>query len=215
LPGSLWAAVALLGLVPGWIFLVRREKYLRSAPRSGLGELLQVASVGLGLTGAAIVIWSVVAEAIAPFGFISLDEWARYGASYLGSYPRHLVLTVALVLSTACGLAWLLALGIYRSLRAAYQPGSPWEQAFSGVPEGKALWLGLKMQDGPLIEGLLHNFDVAEASEGNRDIVLTRPIYVTEKETRERTDLERLVVSSEHITYVSAVHMSVPSEEAG
>lgn len=71
--------LAVLGLLPGWIFLVKREKHRRGATRSGFGELLQVAAVGVGLTGTALLIWSIISEGIAPFGFVSLNEFARSG----------------------------------------------------------------------------------------------------------------------------------------
>ncbi len=64
------------------------------------------------------------------------------------------------------------------------------------------------MKEGPLVEGVLHSFDIGEASEGNRDIVLSRPIYVTEKENRSLTSLDRLVVSSDEIQYLSVVHVA-------
>lgn len=59
-----------------------------------------------------------------------------------------------------------------RSLHDAYKPGSSWEQAFTGLPPGKSIWLGVHLTEGPLVKGFLHSFDIAEASDGNRDIVL-------------------------------------------
>lgn len=215
MPGSLWASLALLGLVPGWIFLIRREKYLRGASRSGLGELLQVSAVGVGLTGAALLLWALFAELLAPFGFVSLDELARLGGAYMASHPRHVISTFALVLGGACGLAWGLTWLAYRSLHDAYKPGSPWEQAFTGVAKDATLWLGIAMKEGPLVEGVLHSFDIGEASEGNRDIVLSRPIYVTEKENRSLTSLDRLVVSSDEIQYLSVVHVAASEATKG
>lgn len=206
--------LAVLGLLPGWIFLVKREKHLRGATRSGFGELLQVAVVGVGLTGTALLIWSIISEAIAPFGFVSLNELARAGGPYLAAHPRHVISTLALVLSAACLLAVLLAGYIYRSLHDAYKPGSSWEQAFSGVPQGKGIWLGIQLTEGPLVEGVLHSFDIAEASDGNRDIVLTHPIYVTVDDGRGITELDRLVISSEHMQYMSAIHISLATENS-
>jgi hypothetical protein len=174
-----------------------------------LGELLQVAAIGAGLTGSAILIWSILSETVAQFGFISLDELARFGGVYLVSHPRHVIATLALLLSLACALAIAVAWAVYRSLPDTYKPGSPWEQALSGVPKGKGIWLGIQMTEGPLVEGLLHSFDIAEASDGNRDVVLKRPIFVTENDRRGVTELDRLVISSEHMQYMSAIHIDV------
>lgn len=199
--------LAVLGLLPGWIFLVKREKHLRGATRSGFGELLQVAVVGAGLTGTALLIWSIISEAIAPFGFVSLNELADSGGTYLAAHPRHIISTLALVLGAACLLALLLARYTYRSLHDAYKPGSSWEQAFSGLTQGKSIWLGIQLTEGPLVEGVLHSFDIAEASDGNRDIVLRHPIYVTIEDGRGITELDRLVISSENMQYMSAIHI--------
>lgn len=215
MPGSLWAVLAVLGLLPGWIFLVKREKHLRGATRSGFGELLQVAVVGAGLTGTALLIWSIFSEAIAPLGFVSLNELAASGGTYLAAHPRHVITTLALVLSAACLFALLLATYIYQSLHDAYKPGSSWEQAFSGVPQGKGLWLGIQLTEGPLVEGVLHSFDIAEASDGNRDVVLRHPIYVTINDARGITGLDRLVISSEQMQYMSAIHIELASENSG
>ena len=199
--------LAVLGLLPGWMFLVMREKHRRGATRSGLGELLQVAAVGVGLTGAALVAWSIMSEVIAPLGFVSINEFASAGETYLAAHPRHVISTLALILSVACLLALLLAAFMYRSLHDAYKPGSSWEQAFSHTPQGKTVWLGIQLKEGPLVEGILHSFDIAEASEGNRDVVLRPPIYVTVDDDRGITQLDRLVIGSEHVQYMSAIYV--------
>lgn len=75
------------------------------------------------------------------------------------------------------------------------------------MPQGKGIWLGIQLTESPLVEGVLHSFDIAEASDGNRDIVLRHPIYVTVDDGRGITELDRLVISSEHMQYVSAIHI--------
>ncbi|MFJ6537476.1 DUF6338 family protein [Paenarthrobacter sp. NPDC091711] len=213
LPGSLWAALGLLGLVPGWIFLVSRERYVRTPPRSGLGELLQVSSAGLGLTGTAFLLWSLFSEVLAPAGFISLEQLGRSNSGYLENHPRHVVMTVAVILIVACLLALLLAWILRRNVPASYQPGSPWEQAFAGVPKGKFVWVGVQLNEGELIEGVLHSFDVAEATDGDRDIVLSAPIYVSQDQERVTRPLDRVVISSDKIDHISAIYVDIPKPD--
>jgi hypothetical protein len=149
-------------------------------------------------------------EMLAPIGLISLEELGRSESGYLEGHPRHVIMTVAGILLLACLLAILLAWFLHRRVPAAYQPASPWEQAFAGVPEGKFVWVGVQLNDAELVEGVLHSFDVAEASDGDRDIVLSAPIYVTKDEVRAQNGLDRLVISSDKIAHISTIYVDVP-----
>jgi hypothetical protein len=123
-------------------------------------------------------------------------------------------MTLAGILLLACLLAFVLAWCLHRSIPAAYQPASPWEQAFAGVPSGKFAWVGVQLHEAELVEGVLHSFDVAEASDGDRDIVLAAPIYVTKDGVRAQNGLDRIVVSSGKIDHISTVYVDYPKADA-
>lgn len=172
-----------------------------------------MASAGLGLTGTAVVLWSLFSELLAPVGLLSLEQLGVSGGQYLETHPRHLVMTVAVILLVACLLALLLAWFLRKRVPAMYQPGSPWEQAFAGVPKGKFVWVGVQLTEAELVEGVLHSFDVAEASDGDRDIILSAPIYVSREQDEERVlrPLDRVVISSDKIKHISAVYVDLPA----
>ena len=60
LPGGLVAAALLLSLVPGWLFLRLTEKVRRPRHQSQLQEVLELVAVGVGTTGAAILLAALV-----------------------------------------------------------------------------------------------------------------------------------------------------------
>jgi hypothetical protein len=88
LPGSGLALVALLALVPGWVFLRLRQRHTPMPQPAGLGQLLEVLGVGLATTGTAAAVLVAVPHRWLPF-LADIDAWALAGGGYAAAHPRN------------------------------------------------------------------------------------------------------------------------------
>lgn len=204
LPGSLGAVLILLALIPGWIYYTRREQFLPSPSRSGLGELLQVAAAGLAFTGLSLCGWMAFSPRITHLGFFDFDKWAESGTIYITSNPVPTVYSLSLIIGLAVGLAFLLSWIQRWKVPPRYSSSPTWEQTLGTGPKDQVAWIGIETTDGRLVEGLLHSYDLDAPGEGPRDIALKRPIFVTgEDEERLPSEVERVIFSSTEIRHLT------------
>lgn len=205
LPGSGLALVALLALVPGSIFLRLRQRHAPAQQSAGLGQLLEVIGVGLATTGTAAAVLVVVPHRWLPF-LADIDAWALTGGAYAAAHPRNVVASAAALLLLACCLA-AAADRVTRRERTEIRLGpGVWVHALRERPEGTQPYLALALNDGTLVEGLLHSFSL-EPSEV-RDLALRAPIRVTPLGGAcGRVAVERIVVPEREIRYITVQHV--------
>jgi hypothetical protein len=212
LPDSLGVLVIVLALVPGWLYLRLRERRRPPSSATGLSQLLQVVAAGLLTTGISVLVLSLVLSLIPhrrlPW-LIDLRAWGALGDDYLRHNVRNSVISVAVVLV----LASLAALALDRLQRSdssdRFHPeSSVWGQALGNRPNGTVPWVGLKLRDGPLVEGVLHSLSFGHEDQDERDIAITRPIRVTDEDggSAREVEIDRVVVPGREIQYISVIH---------
>jgi hypothetical protein len=114
--------------------------------------------------------------------------------------------------------ACVLALALYAALhlrrsKQRFVRQSAWTMALGNRPAGKVPWMGLQLEDGRLIEGQLFSYST-DLAEGNRDIALATPIFVTTPQGKKLVSpLERVVFSEEKISHVGLVFLDAPKED--
>lgn len=209
LPGGIGVALLVLALVPGWLYLRLDQRLRPSSGATGLVELLEVLAVGLATTGTAGFIFVILPPRWAPF-LLDLDTWARLGNDYLRENVRPAAASAFALLLVAVGVAYVLYL--VQRLRSPAEfraQGSVWVHALGARPQGRLPWVGLRLSDGKLIEGLLHSYSLAEGSAGDRDIALQRPIRITESDGGHPHDasIDRLIVPAREIAHIAVVHV--------
>lgn len=205
LPGSGLALVALLSLVPGWVFLRLRQRHTPVHQAAGLGQLLEVLGVGLATTGTAAVVLVVVPHRWLPF-LADIDAWALEGGAYAAAHPRNVVASAAALLLLACGIA-AAADRLTRRERTEIRLGpGVWVHALRERPRGTEPYVALALNDGTLVEGLLHSFSLEPCEV--RDVALRAPIRVTPVgAARGRVAVERVVVPEREIRYITVQHV--------
>lgn len=75
----------------------------------------------------------------------------------------------------AGGLAWLARNGVPDEFHPA---GAVWSRALAEQPDGTYPWVGVRLQDGTIVEGVLKTIDLSSSGD-DRDLALAAPIRVT------------------------------------
>jgi hypothetical protein len=208
IPGDVGIGLLLLALVPGWLYLRLRERLRPQSGSTGLGELIEILAVGLATTGvAAFILLVVLPHGWLPF-LLDVEAWAKGGETYLLNNVRLAAATALVILAAACAIAY----GVYSLKRlrtpSEFRPqGSVWVHALGARPKGTVPWVGLKLDDGRLVEGLLHSYSLTEGAPEMRDIALQPPMRVTDPGQLARPlSLNRLIVSGKQIAEIAVVH---------
>lgn len=208
IPSGLGAFVVLLALVPGWLYLRLRSQLRPTSRRSTLDELLEVVAVGFGTTGVAALAVALVPHSWLPFT-LNIDEWAYLGETYLRDNVRGAAATAAVILGVALAIASLLHLVDRRNRRPEFHPeGSVWVLSLGARPEGKVPWVGLTLDDGRLVEGVLHSFSL-ETQTDDRDVALMGPLRVRSPNELEGrwVKVDRLIVPYRRIDHIVVLHV--------
>ena len=204
-PGGGLALVALLALVPGWVFLRLRQRHTPLPQTAGLAQLLEVLAVGLATTGTAAVLLVVVPHRWLPF-LADVDEWARLGGGYASTNPRNVLASAAAILGLACVFATAADRVSRRQLSELSLGPGVWVHALRERPRGKIPYLALQLNDGTLVEGPLHSCSL-EASEV-RDIALRAPIRITRPGAAAGlAGVERVVIPEREIRWITVQHV--------
>jgi hypothetical protein len=207
-PGDIGGVLLLLALIPGWLYLRLQERLRPPSGTTGLGELLEVVAVGLATTGV-----SAVALALWPYRFapilLDVDAWSAGGDAYLRDHVRPALGSLVAVLLLAVGIAYGLYWLQQRRLPTEFRPqGNVWVHALGARPKGTVPWVGLQLDDGRLVEGVLHSYTL-DGSTDERDVALSRPIRVTTQPgdaPQALGHLDRLIVPDRSIVHISVVH---------
>lgn len=200
----------LLALVPGWCYLRLRERLQPPSGTAGIHELLEVLAVGLATTGTAAVVLTLVPSGFFPF-IVDIDQWAIEGAEYLRSHPRLAVYSAVSLLA----LALIAAYGLYRLHRwnrhAEFRSsGNVLVHSLGARPKGKVPFVGLQLDDGTLVEGVLHSYNMKDASLSEHEIAVQRPIRVTphgSSKSYKRDDIARLIVPGRLVSHITVIHI--------
>jgi uncharacterized membrane protein YidH (DUF202 family) len=206
LPSGSLALLLLLALVPGWVFLRLRQRHSAQPQMAGLAQLLEVLAVGLATTGTAVVALVIAPHRWLPF-FADVDKWAQQGGDYASTQPRNVMTSVVAVLVLACVLAALADQVFRRQRSELYLGPGVWVYALRERPPGTLPYLAIALQDGSLVEGLMHSCSL-EASEV-RDVALGAPIRITPSASLSPSpvEVERVVIPEREIRHITVQHV--------
>jgi Family of unknown function (DUF6338) len=191
----------------------------RLGPRPGdspLHQLLEVLAVGAATTGVSAFIVAILPHSWLPFA-LDAGAWAAGGPDYMRVHWRSAAGSVAVVYI----LATIIGVVFYR-IRALSKPPefeghNNWIQSLGQRRAGTAVWVGLHLEDGRGVEGVLHSYSLDE-DPAKRDITLGKPIRITEKGTDEvqyLPGLDRLMVPASKITFIGVVHTNSQTNGGG
>lgn len=206
IPGNGLVVLLVLALVPGWVYLRLRQRHTAVLQTLGLAQLLEVFAVGLVTTGSAVFLFVLVPHAWLPFA-VDVDAWAEQGSAYTRTNPRVVLTTGAGLLLIACAGSWLLDRALRRQRSELYLGPGVWVYALRERPKGMRPYLGATLEDGTLVEGLLHSCSM-EASEV-RDVALSAPIRITDpgQDTPRSVQVERVVLPEREIRHITVLHV--------
>lgn len=69
-------------------------------------------------------------------------------------------------------------------------------------------WIGLQLENGRLLEGMLHGCTLAEDDVDQRDVALRRPIRITPpgEEPRDLPVLDIVIIPARTVTHITVIH---------
>ena len=178
IPDSLATLYAFLGLIaPGLVYQLIRERRRPSWEETPFREAGRVALTSLVFTTASILIL-VGLRRFTGLPVADLSQWLTGGRSDLAAHFSAAFLTVVAGVGLACLLALIGEKGTYHLGKRWLPPiqrSSIWQQHFvETLPEDKAPWLALELNDGTRLWGWLDFYTVGQALE-NREISLKGP----------------------------------------
>lgn len=208
-PSGIAAFVALTALIPAWFYGLRTESVRPRGSRSSLTEILELLAVAAVTTGPPALV-----AALAPDWWrarvFDPSRWLTDGTPYLAEHLRGAAAELALILLVAVGiaegLAWLARNGVPDEFHPA---GTVWSRALAERPDGTYPWVGVMLQDGTLVEGVLKTIDLSSSGD-DRDLALAAPIRVTPSGSglaQRHLTLDRVVIPAREIRWISALHL--------
>lgn len=194
IPGGALAAIFLLSLVPGYVFLRLSATARRPRQQSPLAESLEVVAVGIATTGSSFVFWVLVKPGAVLTALDTPDSSADL---------RRQALLAVVILGLATGLACIWSWALQRRRPNRFQL-SVWYDVFSkdNIPKGHLAFVAVQLTNGVTVSGNLHSYTWAPDT-SHRDISLTRPIVVTRGKKSEHPDFDFLSVSEEQIRHIA------------
>ena len=214
LPNAPFALLALLALLPGWLFIRLAERRGPRPERSSLAEFLELAAVGFSAITVSTLIVAALSFVVHPWLF-NVRAWAHERHRYLGDHLGAALVSTTFDIVISCLLVVLLYLVIYGRRSAGFKPGSSvWVDCLGNAPKDKQNWLGVHRRDGSLIEGLLLSYP-ARPDKDIREISLTKPIRLTPKDGEPfYLPIDRVVIPGDEIAAITVLHVPKPAQSA-
>jgi len=199
LPASAVAAILVISLIPGWLFLRLSEKARRPRHQSDLQEVLELVAMGVLTTGLAVAL----VAALRPAGLLSLDI-PPADARGLRELAASVVGTVLLAL----GLAAVFGVIVAKTSPAptASLVTSVWWDVLGAenVPAGRAPFVMVTLTDGRTVEGILSTYTWQSESSHYRDIALRAPIrYPAGENLSLKTSYDFLIIAGTDIEQIA------------
>ncbi len=179
IPQTLGALAAFLTLVaPGIVFELRRERHRARRTETAFREAARVALGSLIFTMASVLVLAGFQALIFGLGggrlFLDAEAWLSTGEAYARQHLTLIVVSVAVELALACGLAvaFDLVLGRYGRERASVRQWSAWMEAlWLDRPNGTRPWLHVILDDGSSFFGYLRSY-TPSGPMADRELVL-------------------------------------------
>ncbi|WP_143263180.1 DUF6338 family protein, partial [Amycolatopsis pretoriensis] len=153
---------AFLALVaPGIVFELRRERHWARRTETAFREAARVALGSLTFTMAAVLVLAALRAVSGGRLFLDTEAWLSTGETYARQHLTLIVVSVAVELALACGLAaaFDLVLGRYGRERASVRQWSAWMEALRlDRPSGTRPWLHVLLDDGSSFFGYLRSY---------------------------------------------------------
>jgi hypothetical protein len=224
IPTTLSGVVLLLVfLLPGFVFVVVRERHRPARDRSAFREtatVLFVSAVGyVALAGALLIVCvfsrpmrETAASLLLDAGDLYIAHPIRFASS---------AAAVVLLVTVACAFAGSRYPRRLRQLvQKDYSPsdptGSAWWITFETQPNADKA-IGLMLDDGTWIGGTLFSWSRDAKDSPDRDLVLQKPIFVRSPTSDEPAELddEVIIVSARRIVYAGVTYWERAGRDTG
>lgn len=220
IPQTMGALAAFLALVaPGIVFELRRERRRARRAETAFREAARVALGSLVFTMSSVLVLTASQAVSGGKLFLDAEAWLSAGDAYARQHLTLIVLTFAVELALACGLAvaFDLVLGRYGRERASVRQWSAWMEALRlDRPSGTRPWLHVVLDDGSSFFGYLRSY-TPSGPMAERELVLEgesltyqgKPLGGgTEFEKKVIGDTwHRVVLAGSKITYVRVCYI--------
>ncbi|MGW3964082.1 DUF6338 family protein [Amycolatopsis sp. NPDC005003] len=218
IPQTLGALAGFLALVaPGIVFELRRERRRGRHQETAFREASRVALGSLVFTLASVLLMTAVQQAGARL-FVRPADWLTRGEAYAREHLTLIVVSVAVELAIACGLAWgFEALFAHRRGEAAtVQQRSAWAQALrADRPAGTRAWAHAQLENGTSFYGYVRSY-TPSGPLAERELVLEGEALTCEKDDETKVigeDWRRVVIPGAKITYLRVTYLDAKTGE--
>lgn len=207
-------------LLPGYIFVRRRQQVSPTRERSAFSEVASVLFAG-AVFDAVILAVFLASHRIFPRLPLRLDKFVSNPGAYTRTHYNEVALWAAFLLLAAAGVAYLVAservLSFLskRSGKSSEVHQSAWWLLFNEQRPGVTRYVSCVLDDGSLIRGALFSFSRASREHSDREIVLIQPLSYRAGARNEVEDLPGVAavsVSSRRIVTLMVSYV-LPSTE--
>lgn len=208
MPTSLGSFIALIAaLLPGWVYVQRRDTFTPAVPRSDLSEVADILWISA-------IAWAMVGLVSIPIaGMDPIDRWAIVDIDPLSVPTLAVDASVEaerrfgwglLYLSVAAAGAWIVSLVRYGDESDRQSRQNAWRYVFkstSAARRGRVPWAILYVKEpGWWLSGWVDEFPGAATEIENRDLVLVPPIARIVDGKPIPVDVDYLVVNERDFT---------------
>jgi hypothetical protein len=225
IPSSLFGLVLFVAtLSPGFVYVLRTERVVPAATLSAFRETIRVVFASIACLTVSVLVFAVL-RALLPRGTPDVHGLVADPSAYAKIHYVQLtwwtagLLLLATLLGAAAGDRRVRAFARRASSwtavrRIAGHDGtdiadvSAWYNAFRTLkrsPEGPTL-VGVKLSDGTYVTGTLVSWSSSTKEDGDREIVLTAPLDVSENGVTKPIDAHLTVIAARNIQRLDVKH---------
>ncbi|TEX48694.1 MAG: hypothetical protein B7C54_00210 [Acidimicrobiales bacterium mtb01] len=213
-------AVLVFALTPGFVFLQRREMFHPGRTYSALREtsIVVVTSLAANVFGVVVV---ALASTFVPGSRAAADAFMRDGTSWLESnYRASAVFAVSILvvasLASFAAAAPPLWLGIGNEAVTAritawrgdrQHVASAWTKAFRDLNPEKPCVVGLELEDGTFLRGVLHQWSSNLKEDGDRSLLLGEPLSIRRGDSYADLDAHYVEVSASRVVFTTVLYV--------
>lgn len=207
-------AVVALMLLPGFVFVTSRERHQPARRLSALRETSKV----LAATAVSYLIPAVILVVLAclfPERRRDLADLVSSPQTFVQDHPFRMAVGLVSVVLLASVVAGLLGSPRFNFL-IPRSGGSAWWHLFEEAKphDTTDIQVAVTLADDAVLTGVLHSWNRDADDHGDRELVLSSPIWLQPPESGvvERLETEVLAIASRQIKYLSVQYLLVGTE---
>lgn len=221
----------LILLVPGFFYVLRRERHTPSRKFSGFRETLRVivaSAFAYGLLAALSLVVALLVPSVQNLAVALVVDPFAYQASHAVQFAFLVVGGVALATAVSAFAGGTIAIRLAGWLVSRNEKARRWFEAWRAehAPISSAWWtvfeleplaakiLSVRLSDGTVLTGQLYSYSQDADDHADRDVVLQAPLFIQNPDSDEVHELPgaSVIISAREIRFLTVRYESAPDD---